>query len=66
MPGTRKIEMSEERDAVRRLRQELRLKKMRARLREKHARELARLGRIEEHSRGQRKPRRGAEESDKR
>ncbi len=57
--------MSEERDAVRRLRQAFRLKKMRARLREKHARELARLGRIEERSLGPRKTRRGAEESEK-
>ncbi len=40
--------MSDEQDAVRRLKQELRLKTMRARLREKHAREIARLDRIEE------------------
>jgi hypothetical protein len=57
--------MSEERDAVRRLKQELRVKKMRARLREKHARELARLDRIEARSLGRRRRGRGAEESEK-
>jgi hypothetical protein len=58
--------MSEERDAVRRLKQELRLKKMRARLREKHARELARLDRLAERSLGRRKVGRGSEESEER
>ncbi len=55
--------MSEEHDQVRRLKQELRLRKMRARLRAKHARELARLDRIEERSRGRRRVGKGKEES---
>ncbi len=66
MRGTRRIEMSEEREAVRRLKRELRLKEMRARLREKHARELARLNRIEERSLGRRRIGRGKEESEER
>ncbi len=58
--------MGEERDAVRRLKQELRLKKMRARMREKHARELSHLDRIEERSFGRRRIGRGKEEEEKR
>ncbi len=57
--------MGEERGAIRRLKQELRLKKMRARLREKHARELARLDRIEERSLGRRRTGRGKDETKK-
>ncbi len=58
--------MGEEREQVRRLKQELRLKKMRARLREKHARELARLDRIAERSLGRRRVGKGKEESEER
>ncbi len=53
--------MSEEREAVRRLKQELRLKKMRVRLREKDGRELARLA---DRALRRRKASRGAEESE--
>ncbi len=58
--------MGEERDQIRQLKQELRLKKMRARLREKHTRELARLDRIEERSLGRRRIGKGKEEAEER